>query len=209
MKLYYARGACSLSNRIALHEAGIAFSAEDVDLKTGVTEAGRDFRELNPKGYVPLLVLDDGQTLTENVAVLSLIADRAPHMLPDGELGRIRMLEALSFISSELHIAFKPFFHRAGEHEREIARSRIAGLLRILADEMADDFLLGGHFTVADAYLFVILTWARKFEVFMSPALADYFSRLSARPAVRRSLREEGFEPGAGEIRPGLQAAET
>lgn len=209
MKLYYARGACSLSNRIALHEAGIPFAGESVDLKTGVTEAGRDFRELNPKGYVPLLVLDDGQTVTENVAVLSLIADRAPHLLPDGELGRIRMLEALSFISSELHIAFKPFFHRASEHEREIARSRVGGLLHILSGEMTDDFLLGGHFTVADAYLFVILTWARKFEIFMSPALADYFSRIAARPAVHRSLREEGFEPDGDEARPGLQAVEA
>jgi glutathione S-transferase len=207
MKIYYARGACSLSNRIALHEAGLAFAEESVDLKSGITETGRDFRELNPKGYVPLLVLDDGRTVTENIAVLSLIAERTPHLLPDGELGRIRMLEALSFISSELHIAFKPFFHRASEHEREIARSRIAGLLRTLTDEMTDDFLLGGHFTVADAYLFVILTWARKFEVFVSPRLADYFERIEARPSVRRSLREEGFEPTGSEASSGLQAA--
>jgi glutathione S-transferase len=209
MKLYYARGACSLSNRISLHEAGIAFAEERVDLKTGVTETGRNFRELNPKGYVPLLMLDNGLTVTENIAVLSLIAERAPHLLPDGELGRIRMLEALSFISSELHVAFKPFFHRASEHEREIARRRTAGLLHILTDEMTDDFLLGGHFTVTDAYLFVILTWARKFEVFVSPQLADYFERIEARPSVRQSLREEGFQSDDGEARRGLQAAEA
>jgi glutathione S-transferase len=185
MKLYYARGACSLSNRIALHEAGIAFAEERVDLGSRMTESGRDFRELNPKGYVPLLVLDDGAAVTENVAVLSLIAERAPNLLPDGDLGRVRLLEALSFISSELHVAFKPLFHDSGEPEREIARSRLADLLNVLTGDMADDYLLGGHFTVADAYLFVILLWARKFEVVVTPGLAGYFRRIEARPRVR------------------------
>ncbi len=203
MKLYYARGACSLSDRIALHEAGIPFTAESVDLATGMTETGRNFRDLSPKGYVPLLVLDDGRTVTENVAVLSLIADRASHLRPHGDLGWIRLLEALSFISSELHVAFKPLFHRAGEPEQAMARKRISGLLQLVAGGMTDDFLLDRHFTVADGYLFVILMWARKFDVAVPPRLADYFRRIEARPLVRQSLREEGLlragadEPGA------------
>lgn len=207
MKLYYAPGACSLSNRISLHEAGITFSDESVDLTTGVTQTGRAFRELSPKGYVPLLVLENGQTVTENIAVLSLIADRAPHLLPDGELGRVRMLEALSFISSELHIAFKPLFHHAGEHDRELARDRIASLLRIVMDEMPDDYLLGSHFTVADAYLFVILLWARKFDVPLPPKFTAYVERVSARPSVRRALLEEGLVDGEDRGGPGLPSS--
>lgn len=207
MKLYYARGACSLSNRIALHEAGIAFAEERVDLGSRMTESGRDFRELNPKGYVPLLVLDDGAAVTENVAVLSLIAERAPNLLPDGDLGRVRLLEALSFISSELHVAFKPLFHDSGEPEREIARSRLADLLNVLTGDMTDDYLLGGHFTVADAYLFVILLWARKFEVVVTSGLAGYFGRIEARPRVRQSLREEGLLPRGADAPDGLQPA--
>jgi glutathione S-transferase len=195
MKLYYAPGACSLSNRISLHEAGIAFTDESVDLKTGVTRTGRSFRALSPKGYVPLLVLDDGQSVTENIAVLSLIADRAPQLLPAGELGRIRLLEALSFISSELHIAFKPLFHRAAEREQEIARDRIAGLMHLVAEQMPGDYLLGGRFTAADAYLFVILLWAGKFDVALPPRLTAYLERVAARPSVRRALREEGLVP--------------
>lgn len=193
MKLYYAHGACSLSNRISLHEAGIPFTDESVDLKTGLTQTGRTFRELSPKGYVPLLVLEDGQTITENIAVLSLIADRAPQLLPDGELGRVRMLEALSFISSELHIAFKPLFHRAADHDQDLARDRIAGLLRLVADDMPGEYLLGGRFTAADAYLFVILLWARKFDVPLPPKLIAYIERVAARPSVRQALRDEGL----------------
>jgi glutathione S-transferase len=195
MKLYYARGACSLSNRISLHEAGIAFADERVDLQSRTTEAGRDFLEINPKGYVPLLVLEGGEKVTENIAILSLIAERSPHLLPDGELGRIRMLEALSFISGELHIAFKPLFHRASVRDRKEASERISGLLNLLAQQMEDKYLLG-HFTVADAYLFVILLWARKFEVSTSEKLADYFELVAARPSVRRSLEEESLMPG-------------
>jgi glutathione S-transferase len=208
MKLYYARGACSLSDRIALHEAGIPFVQERVDLASGLTETGRNFRELNPKGYVPLLVLDDGRTLTENVAVLSLIADHAPHLQPEGDLGRIRLLEALSFISSELHVAFKPLFRESGQTRREAALNRIAGLLQVLAGQVRGDFLLGGRFTVADAYLFVVLRWAGQFGIVVPARLTDHFRRVEARPLVRQSLREEALPPAAaiGRIGSGLAA---
>ena len=196
MKLYYARGACSLSNRISLHEAGLPFDEEAVDLTAKATATGQDFMALNPKGYVPLLVLDDGQSVTENIAVLSLIADLAPQLLPEGPLGRIRMLEMLSFISSELHIAFKPFFHRAGEAECAQAAVRITNLLELASAGISDGFLYGSRFTPADAYLFVILMWATKFAVPVPERLLAYFDRAKMRPSVSRALSEEGLGVG-------------
>ena len=119
MKLYLAPGACSLADHIALHEAGLAFERVRVDLRAKRTEDGRDFNEINPKGYVPALVLDDGQLLTENVAILCWVAERAPELAPDGELGRIRLLEMLAFIATELH---KPFVRASSR--RATPRSR-------------------------------------------------------------------------------------
>lgn len=191
MKLYYAPGACSLSNRISLHEAGLACEFERVDIPTKTTETGADFLALNPRGYVPLLVLDDGQAVTENIAVLSLIADRAPQLLPDIPLGRIRMLEMLSFISTELHVAFKPFFHGSGPGECAKAAEHITHLLDLAAIGISDRYLFGARFTPADAYLFVILLWAMKFGVAVPEPLPGYFERVAARPSVSRALAEE------------------
>src|SRR3546814_6864816 len=119
MKLYYAPGACSLASRISLHEAGLAADFERVDLKTKITEHGHDFRAINPKGYVPMLVLDDGAAITENVAILELIADREPRLGPGGPLSRTRLIEMLAYLSSELHVAFKPLWHDASERSEE------------------------------------------------------------------------------------------
>ncbi len=118
MKLYYAPGACSLACRISLHEAGIDSDFERVDLRSKVTEHGYDYTAVNPKGSVPMLVLDEGEAVTEALAVLLLIADREPALEPGNPLGRIRQVEMLSFLSSEMHIAFKPYFHNAGELEK-------------------------------------------------------------------------------------------
>jgi len=111
MKLYYSPLACSLADHIALREAGFAFDLERVDLKTRRTETGRDFHEVSAKGYVPVLVLGDGEIITENVAVLDWIATAAPALAVDGPLGRTRMLEALTYITTEIHRAFKPMWH--------------------------------------------------------------------------------------------------
>src|SRR5215211_6432700 len=110
MKLYYAPGACSLADHIALIEAGLPFQTEKVDLKTKRTETGADYMSLNPKGYVPALELDDGQILTENIAVLSYVADRSGKLMPANGMPRWRVLETTAFISTELHKNFKPFF---------------------------------------------------------------------------------------------------
>ena len=109
MILYYSPGACSLADHIALHEAGMKFDLVKVDLKTHKLDDGRSFTEINPKGYVPALQFDDGEVLTENVAILSMIADKYPALMAPGQFGRYRLLEMLAYISTEIHKSFKPF----------------------------------------------------------------------------------------------------
>lgn len=191
MKLYYAPGACSLATRISLHEAGLAAEFERVDLKAQVTEQGHDFRPVNPGGYVPVLMLGDGATVTENVAILDLIAQLEPKLGPDGLMARTRLLEMLSYLSTELHAAYKPFWHDAGQAEKGIAAEAVARRFELLDARMTGPFLFGPRFTVADAYLFVMLRWADRFGVRRSRRLLDYFGRILQRDAVRRALAEE------------------
>ena len=192
MILYFAPGACSLADHIALHEANIRFDRVKVDLKTHRTQDGRDFTSINPKGYVPALVFDDGQILTENVAVLSWIADQAPALGPGGPLGRFRLLEALGYISAELHKAFKPFFMPgATDANKAAAGKTIVAHLDFLAGTMKGDYLFGPAFSVADAYLFVMLTWARKNGLAIGEKLDGYADRVGAREAVRSALKHE------------------
>jgi glutathione S-transferase len=190
MKLYYSPGACSLATRISLHEAGIAAAFERVDLKTKVTESGADYAALNPAGSVPMLVLDGGEAVTENVAVLDLIAERAPALGVDGPLGRTRLIEMLSYLSTELHIAFKPFWHGAADAKARAAET-VAKRLQHLEGRMVGPYLFGPHFTVADAYLFVMLRWAKGFALPLSPVMLDYFERIVARPTVRQAIEED------------------
>ena len=193
MKLYYAPGACSLSGRISLHEAGLSADYERVDIKTKITEHGYDYIAINPKGYVPMLVLDDGNAVTENTAILEFIADREPRLAPGGPLGRTRLIEMLSWLSTELHVAFKPFFHPASEDEMAAAREAVAKRLELVSEHFNELYLFGPRFTVADAYLFVMLRWAKAFDVRMAPDLLGYFDRVAERDFVRRALAEEGL----------------
>jgi glutathione S-transferase len=194
MRLYFAPGACSLADHIALHEAGIAFDRVKVDLETHMTEDGRDYWTVNPKGYVPALVFDDGEVLTENTAILSWIADRAPEMAPEGDLGRYRLLEMLAYISTELHKAFKPFFRPdAHAEDRAEAAKIIERRLDFLAGRLTGDYLFGRDLSVADAYLFVMLTWAEKNGLRPAPPFPAYLERMGARPAVRLALQHEGL----------------
>jgi glutathione S-transferase len=201
MKLYYSPGACSLASRISLREAGLATDYERVDLGTKVTEHGKDYRTTNPKGAVPTLVLDDGAAVTENVAILDLIADREPLLGLSGPLGRTRLIEMLSYLSSELHIAFKPYWH-GNEAERERAAEVVAGRLKIIEDQLVGPYLFGSRFTVADAYLFVMLRWAKGFDLALSPALRAFFDRVAERPAVQAALAEEAaaLSPAAAPV---------
>jgi glutathione S-transferase len=193
MKFYYCPLACSLADHIALREAGFAFELERVDLRTHTTETGADFREINPKGYVPALVLDDGQMLTENVAVLDWIAAQTPALKVGGPLGRTRVLEALTYITTEIHHGFKPMWHGGGPDEVAKASALVARLLRTSAEAMEGDYLFGERPSVADFYLFVMLLWADKFHVETPEVLKALRNRMKARPAVQAAMSYEGL----------------
>ena len=201
MKLYLSPGACSLADHIALNEAGIAFQPVKVDLKAGRTEDGRDYKTINPKGYVPALEFDDGDLLTENVAILSWISELGRAGGEEGlseRLARFRLLEMLAFISTELHKSFKPFFSPdADEASKAAAGRQIGQRLQLIEDWIEGDYLFGSETSVADAYLFVMLTWAKKNGLALPGGLEGYMQRMAARPAVRRALAEEGLSAPA------------
>ncbi len=193
MKLYYSPGACSLADHIALHEAGMPFEHEKIDLKAKRTESGADFTTINPKGYVPALTLDSGETLSENIAILDWIAHQDTALKPAGAMGHTHLLEALAFISTEIHKSFKPFFSGAGDDEKAKAAETIVKRMTYLADTMQGDFLFGADVSVADFYLFVMLLWARKNEITVPTNLAAFRDRLMTRPSVQKAMQHEGL----------------
>lgn len=202
MKLYYSPGACSLSPHIVLREAGRRFDLERVDLKTHRTASGADYLAINPKGYVPALQLDgpDSPILTEGPAIVQYIGELAPelHLVPpSGTFARYHLQESLNFISTELHKQFGPLFDpRTPAGVAEHLRGRIGGRLLYLQDVLEDRaFLLGETFTVADAYLFVMLQWCPRFGIDLElyPNLDDYEHRVADRPAVLAALSAEGL----------------
>jgi len=193
VRLYYAPLACSLADHIALHEAGAGFDLERVDMRSKLTEAGQDFHHISAKGYVPALVLEDGQILTENIAVLDWLSARFPQLAAQGPMGRSRQLEALAFISTEIHRAFKPMWHGGTDRDRARAASTVAELLGLMAGTMQGDYLFGDRLSVADCYLFVMLLWAERFGVAAPPELVALRDRMRARPAVQRAMATEGL----------------
>ena len=199
MKLYISPGACSLASNIALREAGIPFETAKVDKRTKRVD-GVDFTEINPKGYVPALRLDNGQVLTENVAVLQYIADQNPASKlapPAGTMERYRLQEWLSFINSELHKSFSPLFStEATEDTKTYARNYLTKRLNYLQGALGDKtYLMGDQFTIADAYLFTVLGWGTHVGVDMAkwPNLNSYVERIRARPHVIEALTAEGL----------------
>ncbi len=193
MKLYFSPGACSLADHIALHQAGLTFEHEKVDLKSKRTAGGADFTTINPKGYVPVLILDSGETLTENVAILDWIAHQDSALKPSGQMGHSRLLEALAYISTEIHKSFKPFFAGAGADEKAKAGETILKRMTYLADKMQGDYLFGSAVSVADCYLFVMLLWAQKNGLDVPPRLAAYRDRMMKLPAVQKAMTHEGL----------------
>lgn len=196
MRLYFAPGACSLADHIALLEVGATFEPEAVDMRAKRTASGEDFHTINPKGYVPALMLDDCEILTENIAVLDWISEQYPQLRRNGTLSRTRQLEMLTYISTEIHRSFKPMWHAGTEAEKQKARETIASLFEYAAGRMIGDFLFGDELTVADCYLFVMLRWAEKFGVTVPNALLRLQWRMEQRPSVQAALaREEGARP--------------
>lgn len=193
MKLYYSPGACSLSDHIALHEAGLDFEHEKVDLKARKTESGADFASINPKGYVPALTLDSGETLTENVAIRDWISHQDGELKPSAAMGHTHLLQALAFISTEVHKSFKPFFMGASDEEKGKAADTILKRLGYLSDTMAGDFQFGDDVSAADCYLFVMLLWSQKNGIDVPERLTAYRERMMARPAVQKAMSHEGL----------------
>ena len=192
MILYYSPGACSLADHIALHEAGMSFDLAKVDLKSHKLEDGRSFLDVNPKGYVPALQFDDGEVLTENVAILSYIADQCPALDVPGELGRYRRLEMLAYLAAEVHKAFHPLFDPgATDAEKKTAAGNVGKKLTFLSTKLAQPYLFGAQATVADAYLFVMLTWAAKNKIPVPDTLKAFSALMRSRPAVQMALKHE------------------
>lgn len=193
MKLYYSPGACSLADHIAMHQAGLTFEHEKVDLRARTTESGADFLQINPKGYVPALAFDTGEVLSENVAILDWIAQGAPSLQAPGPMGHTQTLEALAYISSEIHKSFKPFFRGGSDADKAEAGETIGKRMRYLAETMRGDYLFGNEPTVADFYLFVMLLWAQKQGVEAPEPLPAYRDRIAALPAAQKAMKHEGL----------------
>ncbi|MDR1828969.1 MAG: glutathione S-transferase family protein [Methylobacteriaceae bacterium] len=202
MKLYYSPGACSLSVHIACKEAGIPLAIERVNLHSAerLTETGKSFWAINPKGYVPALELDDGQILTEAAAVLEYVADLKPEAKlapPQGSLERSRMREWLLFLSTEFHKTMGPMFNPAlsAEARKEIA-GRLQGRYALFEKQLADgrSFLLGETLTVADCYAYVVGGYAYPLKIDISafPKVVAYLKRIRERPMVKEAEAEEG-----------------
>ena len=198
MKLYYSPGACSLSPHIVLCEAGLPHSMVKVDLKAKKTEADADYSAINPKGYVPALELDDGTLLTEGPAIVQYLADKAPasNLAPvNGSIERYRLQEWLTFIGTELHKQFSNLFNpNMPDAIKAATKEKIAGRLALIEKKLgSQDYLMGKTFTAADAYLFTVMRWGKKFEVAIPDALLKYFDRVAARLKVQEALKAEGL----------------
>ena len=200
MKLYYSPGACSLSPHIALEESGLAYEAIAAPTKTHKLADGTDYYSINPLGYVPLLVLDDGRQLREGPAIVQFIADQAPdkQLAPaNGTFERAKLQEWLNFIGTELHKGSSPLFNPATPAEyKSMVIARLGERLKFTDGLLADrQFVLGDRFSVADGYLFTVTNWAQPLGIDLSPYpnLVAYRARIGARPAVIAAMRAEGL----------------
>ncbi|HET9693363.1 MAG TPA: glutathione transferase GstA [Steroidobacteraceae bacterium] len=199
MKLYYTPGACSQAPHIAIQELGLAYEAVKVDLVKHTLPDGSDYRAINPKGYVPTLELGDGTRLTEASVILQYLADLKPGQLaPDfGTMARWRLMEWLAFIATEIHKGFGPLWNPktpADVRERTVQAlgNRFGFVARTLEKQ---PYLTGNEFSIADAYLFVVLNWSGLHKVDLTPwpALQQFQARVAARPAVQATLKLEGL----------------
>ena len=198
MKLYYSPGTCSLSPHIALLEAGLEFEPVLASTKTHKLQDGTDFYTINPKGYVPVLELDNGERLTEGPAIVQYVADQAPakKLAPaNGTMARYRLQEWLNFITSEVHKGYGPLFNPATPDEyKSIARGKLGERYRWLDSQLeGKNYLMGEDFSVADGYLYTVTNWASHVGVDLAPLkhLVAFMARVGARPAVQAAMQAE------------------
>jgi len=202
MKLYYSPGACSLSPHIVSRELGIPVELKKVNTKDKTIEGGGDYWKVNARGYVPALELDNGQILTEGPAIVQYLADQKPDagLAPKpGSFERYRVQEWLNFLTSEVHKQFSPLFKpNTPEDYKPVAKQNLATRFDWLDQQLAGkDYLMGSQFTVADAYLFVLLGWTKPTQIDLAkwPNLAAFHKRVGARPKVKEALQAEGLLP--------------
>ena len=198
MKLYYFPGACSMAPHIVLQEAGLPCELERVDLAQKLTQGGSDYFSINPKGCVPALQLDNGQILTEAQVIVQYLADQVPdrNLIPlAGSMARYRVMEWLSYIATDLQKGFAPLFNPATTDEtRMTVHANLARQFDYLEEQLeAREYLAGERYTVVDAYLFTVLSWASFVEIDLGawPALTAFLARIAARPAVRAAMKAE------------------
>jgi glutathione S-transferase len=200
MELFYAPGACSLAPHIVSREAGLPFNLVKVDFGTRKTEKGEDYLAINSKGYVPALRLDNGQVLTEVATLVQYLADQRPqsNLAPaHGTAERYRLMEWLTFISSEIHKGFSPLFDpKASAEAKGAIKTKLASRLKWLDRQLeGHDYLTGKQFSIADAYAFTVLNWAGMLDVDLKPYpnIRAFMERVAARPKVKEALKAEGL----------------
>jgi glutathione S-transferase len=201
MKLYFSPGTCSLSPHIVLREAELPFTPVKVNLSTHTLSDGSNYYDIEPKGYVPMLELDNGQRLTEGQVIVQYLADQVPHkqLIPAaGSQERYRAQEWLAFIATEIHKGFSPLFSaQLGDEAKSFFRTRLLTKLEWVNRELeAKEYLMGNAFCVADAYLFTVVSWAGFMKLDLTPFthLQAYMARVSQRPAVQQALEAEGLK---------------
>lgn len=198
MKLYYAPGSCGLASQIALQEAGQAYELIKVDFKTKTTVEG-DYLQVTPKGFIPVLKLDDGDLITEGAVILQWIADRHPeHRLlpPFGTRQRYRALEWLNFVASDLHkgmaVMFSPYLD--ADTKKRFADGNLTSKFVYIDEHLSThDYVLGADFSVADAYLYNVLSWPPRVNIDLSgyAAIQRFMVRMGQRASVRAALEAE------------------
>jgi glutathione S-transferase len=201
MKLYYSPGACSLAPHIVLRESGLAFSPVLASTKTHKLADGTDYYTINPKGYVPLLELDNGERLSEGPVIMQYIADQVPDKQlapPAGTMARYRLMEWLNFLTSDVHKGFSPLFNAAQPDEaKALFRQKVGERLKWVDSQLEGRaYLMGAQFTVADAYLYVLAGWSGAVGVDIGALknLAAFMQRMAARPAVQAARQAEGLK---------------
>lgn len=200
MELFYKPGACSLASHITLRESGKDFSLVGVDLAKKRMENGEDYLQINPKGQVPALLLDDNTLLTEGVAIMQYIADGVSDrqlLAPVGTISRYQTLEWLNYIATELHKGFTPLFRPdTPEEYKNVVRALLLKKMQYVNESLENnEWICGSRFTIADAYLFTVLRWAYAIKLEMEPfgQITAYMKRVAERPAVVAALAAEGL----------------
>lgn len=198
MDFYYSPTTCSQAAHILLHEAGLSFEAHKVDISTGQVEGMGDYTAINPNGYVPALVFDDGVLLTENVAILDWIAGQGAALVPAGEMGRTRHLQMLAFVSTELQKPFVRLFFTEDEGERAYLKETLTKRFRWIGSRMEGEYIFGDQFTASDAFVYVMIRWAAMVEIDLPETLHELARRVERRESTGTVLAREEAEPLRG-----------